>query len=185
MRHTNGIETLYSNLDKYLVNIGDKVTTESVIGVVGNSGNSIQKHLHYEIFILGYPFSPIKATQLSSSYPKLTEEEIKNQTRIRNKYLEVMKEFWYRLFVNEEQYFATYKVSETKFGKTEVNVKYLNDNVSILIKRFDKVITPDTEVNSNCKFFNRKNWSCGKITMEDGFLTSVEINPNAKIYFTN
>jgi murein DD-endopeptidase MepM/ murein hydrolase activator NlpD len=185
VRHTNGIETLYSNLEKCLVKVGDKVTTDSLIGVIGNSGNSIQKHLHYEIIIAGYPISPIKATQLSPSYPKLTEEEITNLIRIRNKYFQELKTFWDKWFVNEEKYFASYRISETKFGKTEVNVKYTNENVFVLIKRFDKNSTPDTEVISNCKFFNKQNWFCGKIVMEDGFLTSIGISPTAKIYFSN
>jgi len=129
--------------------------------------------------------NPIKVTKRSENYPKLTEDEIKNQIRTGNKYINEVKSLWDKWFANEAQYFATYKISQTQIGKTELNVKYLNENVSILIKRFDKNSTPDTEVISNCKFFNKKNWSCGKITMEDGFLTSIGISPNTKIYFTN
>ena len=185
VRHATGIETIYANLEKYLVKVGDIVTTDSVIGTVGNSGNSIQKHLHYEVLIGGYPVNPIKVTKRSENYPKLTEDEIKTQIRIGNKYLNELKALWDKWFANEVQYFATYKISQTQIGKTELNVKYSNENVSILIKRFDKNSTPVTEVISNCKFFNKKNWSCGKITMEDGFLTSIGISPDTKIYFTN
>ena len=43
------IYVLYAHLDRNLVNLGDYVTPDDVIGVVGNSGYSQEVHLHVEV----------------------------------------------------------------------------------------------------------------------------------------
>ena len=60
VRHSNGIESLYGHLANLNVEVGDKVTTETVLGRVGNTGVSTGKHLHLEILVGGYPVNPQK-----------------------------------------------------------------------------------------------------------------------------
>jgi len=60
VRHSNGIESLYGHLANLKVEVGDKVTTETVLGRVGNTGVSTGKHLHLEILVGGYPVNPQK-----------------------------------------------------------------------------------------------------------------------------
>ncbi|NBX55303.1 MAG: M23 family metallopeptidase [Betaproteobacteria bacterium] len=60
VRHSNGIESLYGHLANMKVEVGDKVTTETILGRVGNTGVSTGKHLHLEILVGGYPVNPQK-----------------------------------------------------------------------------------------------------------------------------
>jgi murein DD-endopeptidase MepM/ murein hydrolase activator NlpD len=61
IRHLNGVESLYAHLAQLSVKVGDKVTTESLLGYIGNTGtSSTGKHLHLEILVGGYPVNPQK-----------------------------------------------------------------------------------------------------------------------------
>lgn len=61
VRHTNGVESLYAHMASIAVKVGDKVTNESVLGIIGSTGaSSTGKHLHLEILIGGYPVNPQK-----------------------------------------------------------------------------------------------------------------------------
>ena len=61
IRHLNGVESLYAHMAQLAVKVGDKVTTESLLGYIGNTGaSSTGKHLHLEILVGGYPVNPQK-----------------------------------------------------------------------------------------------------------------------------
>jgi murein DD-endopeptidase MepM/ murein hydrolase activator NlpD len=60
VRHSNGVESLYAHMAQLLVKVGDKVTTDNVLGYIGNTGLSTGKHLHFEILVGGYPVNPQK-----------------------------------------------------------------------------------------------------------------------------
>ena len=61
IRHLNGVESLYAHMAQLAVKVGDKVTTESLLGYIGNTGaSSTGKHLHLEILVGGYPVNPHK-----------------------------------------------------------------------------------------------------------------------------
>jgi murein DD-endopeptidase MepM/ murein hydrolase activator NlpD len=47
--HGDNLETRYAHASKILVNEGDLIQREDVIGLVGNTGRSTGPHLHYEI----------------------------------------------------------------------------------------------------------------------------------------
>ncbi|MDR0711973.1 MAG: M23 family metallopeptidase [Prevotellaceae bacterium] len=49
LNHQNGYRTVYAHLLKSNVEKGDKVKSNSVIGLVGSSGRSSAPHLHYEV----------------------------------------------------------------------------------------------------------------------------------------
>ncbi len=56
--HKEGYSTLYGHLSRYLVDVGDKVKKNQMIGLSGSSGNSTGPHLHYEIQKNGVPIDP-------------------------------------------------------------------------------------------------------------------------------
>ncbi len=58
--HDFGIETVYGHLDQSLVQVGDHLDKGTVLGLVGNTGNSVGPHLHYEIIFKGQPVNPMK-----------------------------------------------------------------------------------------------------------------------------
>jgi len=56
--HGMGIVTLYGHLKKLLVSAGDRVDFRQPIGIVGSTGRSTGRHLHYEIRVDGKPIDP-------------------------------------------------------------------------------------------------------------------------------
>lgn len=56
--HGGGLETIYAHLSKTLVNAGQAVQTNQVIGKSGNTGNSTGPHLHFETRRAGKFFNP-------------------------------------------------------------------------------------------------------------------------------
>jgi len=57
--HSGRITTLYAHLSKILVEIGDKVKKEQVIGQVGDSGGVSSTRLHFEVRVEGKPTDPM------------------------------------------------------------------------------------------------------------------------------
>lgn len=60
IKHSNGLETLYSHNSKNLVKVGDKVKAGQVIALTGQTGRATTAHLHFETRIDGQPFDPAK-----------------------------------------------------------------------------------------------------------------------------
>jgi len=77
---------LYGHMANLQVKLGDKVTLESVLGNIGNTGSSgnigntgsssTGKHLHLEILIGGYPVNPQKVIRTAQYV-----QQIQNQQR--------------------------------------------------------------------------------------------------------
>ncbi|MDO5369913.1 DUF5930 domain-containing protein [Paracoccus sp. (in: a-proteobacteria)] len=66
IQHELGTETRYGHLSKIRVKAGQKVSRNSLIGDMGNTGRSTGPHLHYEVRVDGKavnPMSFIKAAQ--------------------------------------------------------------------------------------------------------------------------
>ncbi|HOQ67123.1 MAG TPA: peptidoglycan DD-metalloendopeptidase family protein [Candidatus Atribacteria bacterium] len=58
VRHQFGYETVYGHLSKILVNTGEVVKKEQIIGQVGSTGRSTGPHLHYEVRRYGSVINP-------------------------------------------------------------------------------------------------------------------------------
>ncbi|MEQ9302020.1 MAG: M23 family metallopeptidase [Cyclobacteriaceae bacterium] len=56
--HTGGYETLYANLSRASVSVGQTIVKGEIIGESGNSGLSTAPHLHYEIRHNKKPVNP-------------------------------------------------------------------------------------------------------------------------------
>ncbi len=66
VKHALGTETRYGHLSKIRVKVGQKVSRNSRIGDIGNTGRSTGPHLHYEVRVDGRavnPMSFIKAAE--------------------------------------------------------------------------------------------------------------------------
>lgn len=51
IQHENGLQTLYAHMQKKpSVQVGDKVTMDTVIGYVGSTGRSTGPHIHFEVY---------------------------------------------------------------------------------------------------------------------------------------
>jgi murein DD-endopeptidase MepM/ murein hydrolase activator NlpD len=58
--HGMGVTTRYAHMNSIEVEVGQEVDFRQPIGVIGNTGRSTGRHLHYEIRIDDQPFDPAK-----------------------------------------------------------------------------------------------------------------------------
>lgn len=58
VRHSNGLETLYGHLQKFIAHVGDTLKAGDPIGMGGSTGRSTGYHLHLEFRYLGNPINP-------------------------------------------------------------------------------------------------------------------------------
>lgn len=58
--HGGGIETLYAHMSKILVQVGDNVNLDTVLGHVGSTGHSTGPHLHFEVRENGSTVNPLR-----------------------------------------------------------------------------------------------------------------------------
>lgn len=58
LRHSNGLETVYGHLSKFLVEENDYVKAGEPIALGGNTGRSSGSHLHFEMRFLGQAINP-------------------------------------------------------------------------------------------------------------------------------
>ena len=63
VRHDDGVETVYGHNAANLVRAGERVTTESVLGLLGSTGRSTGPHLHFEVRKNGKAVDPMMYLQ--------------------------------------------------------------------------------------------------------------------------
>ena len=71
IRHTNGIETLYGHLSRYLVRPNQVVKRGEPIALAGNTGRSTGPHLHYEMRYMGRAMNPEKLVDFTTHTPRM------------------------------------------------------------------------------------------------------------------
>ena len=59
IKHNLGYVSRYAHLSRIDVELGQKVTTDTVIGAVGSTGNSTGSHLHFEVYLDGRAVNPL------------------------------------------------------------------------------------------------------------------------------
>lgn len=59
IKHNLGYVSRYAHLSRIDVKVGQKVTTDTIIGGVGSTGNSTGSHLHFEIYQNDRPVNPL------------------------------------------------------------------------------------------------------------------------------
>jgi hypothetical protein len=59
--HRDGVRTMYAHLSKISVHAGQAVTTGSVVGLVGSTGDATGPHLHFEVRLRGAAVDPRSA----------------------------------------------------------------------------------------------------------------------------
>lgn len=76
VNHGYGFETRYAHMTRYVVAAGQYVKRGQVIGYVGNTGDSVGPHLHYEVHYKNQPINPVNFFQRdlnNKEYEKLIE----------------------------------------------------------------------------------------------------------------
>ncbi|MFI3315405.1 MAG: M23 family metallopeptidase [Rikenellaceae bacterium] len=58
LRHTNGIETVYSHNSKNLVKVGERVKQGDAIALGGKTGRATTTHVHFEVRSMGKVINP-------------------------------------------------------------------------------------------------------------------------------
>lgn len=58
IRHSNGLETVYSHNTKNLVKVGQSVTAGQPIATIGRTGSATTEHLHFEVRVMGQTINP-------------------------------------------------------------------------------------------------------------------------------
>jgi murein DD-endopeptidase MepM/ murein hydrolase activator NlpD len=64
--HLNSYKTLYAHLDRFSVSINDFVDKGQMIGAVGNTGNSTNPHLHFQIYYENDAIDPNSLMKIST-----------------------------------------------------------------------------------------------------------------------
>lgn len=65
--HPDNVRTIYAHLENIQVVPGQQVVEDQVLGIIGNSGFSTGKHLHYEISIDNVKVNPLIITALAKN----------------------------------------------------------------------------------------------------------------------
>lgn len=83
LRHSNGLESVYGHLSKYLVPQDTIVHAGDAIALAGNSGRSTGSHLHLEFGFMGQPINPERLINFEQGKPHMREFRYNKATRHR------------------------------------------------------------------------------------------------------
>jgi murein DD-endopeptidase MepM/ murein hydrolase activator NlpD len=70
IEHGFNIRTRYAHLDRVSVAVGDTITLQQQIGLLGESGRASGPHLHYEVLVDGHPNDPLNFLRAASDVHK-------------------------------------------------------------------------------------------------------------------
>jgi hypothetical protein len=83
--HGFDFESRYAHLSDFAVSAGQNVKRGQLVGYVGNTGNSVAPHLHYEILFMGQHVNPVNFFQRDLStqeYQKLIDAGSENRSSL-------------------------------------------------------------------------------------------------------
>ena len=186
INHGNGYETLYAHLNNIYVNVGEEVEKGSIIGTMGNTGNSYGAHLHFEVIKDGIRINPFeyldKDLYINIINPVEKNENI-NQLKVNVVDLRIRKEpntssnilglaeyngiYNYYEIVENEGY-TWYKIGDDNWvastqdwitpypKKEEVTIDELIKEIEILQNQINILEKENKELKENLKEFNPK-----------------------------
>ncbi len=67
IKHSNGYESRYGHLDRYLVKKGDRIKQLEKIGTVGQTGNATGPHLDFQLLVNGTHKNPRRNMEIAQS----------------------------------------------------------------------------------------------------------------------
>ncbi len=71
--HGLGFRTRYAHLSRTLVRVGDSVAPGDPVGIIGSTGRSTGRHLHYEIRLDGQPLDPAGFLEAGRDLPGILD----------------------------------------------------------------------------------------------------------------
>jgi len=77
VQHSGGLQTRYAHLGSVKVRIGEAITSEDVLGTVGNTGRSTGSHLHFEVIQNGTPVDPSASLSFHNVVSNVRSEKSK------------------------------------------------------------------------------------------------------------
>lgn len=124
IKHNNVYKTKYAHL-KYgsvKVKVGDKVKKGQEIGIMGNTGHSLGRHLHFEVWKSGTRIDPtpyIKTDlpnwEVGKTYTSLKNKCVRTEPKVANN-----KVKYSDITINKDKYFA----DKNGYGKTRIGVEF-------------------------------------------------------------
>ncbi|MCA1759135.1 MAG: peptidoglycan DD-metalloendopeptidase family protein [Bacteroidales bacterium] len=82
--HGNSLETSYSHLSDFLVDVGDFVVKGQPVGLAGSTGRATTNHLHFEIREGNRPFDPELVFDFENGLIRLEAQDAYNLTELHN-----------------------------------------------------------------------------------------------------
>lgn len=80
LRHSNGLETVYGHLSRFLVQQDDLVKAGDPIALGGNTGRSTGSHLHFEMRFMGIALDPASIIDFNTFEPKVAVYKFRSKT---------------------------------------------------------------------------------------------------------
>lgn len=80
--HGNGLTSRYAHLSKLFVHTGEQISSEQIIGQVGQTGMTTGPHLHLEIHRQHTPIDPLTVLNRQQVEPNLIFAETRKTHRI-------------------------------------------------------------------------------------------------------
>ncbi len=126
IKHNAKYKTRYAHL-KYgtvKVNVGDKVKKGQEIGVMGNTGHSLGRHLHFEVWENGVRIDPthyikndlpITKWEIGKEYECLKNKFVRTGPKVANN-----KVKYNNITINKQKYYA----DKNGYGKTKIGEKF-------------------------------------------------------------
>jgi len=78
-----GLELTYGHLNQQKVEVGDKITSDALLGLSGNTGRSKGPHLHIKAMLNGVPVDPQKYFSIDNSNQQDSQDS-QNQSQLQN-----------------------------------------------------------------------------------------------------